>query len=112
MAAIGSGAKICSGTTTSTTAETATLTSKVKQVKVTNHEAVGGDNVYVTVSTGLTSAEAIAGVVTAVALADENFCILPQSSKVVFKSPRDTYVSLSVVGNASPVTVEGTSWFD
>ena len=111
MAAIGSGAKRAHGTTTSTTAETWQLTDRVNSVFITNKEAVGGDNIYVTVTNGSTAAAALAAVTTAVAEADETIVILPQQTRQVFKSPRRTFVAGSVIGNASAVSVEGFEWF-
>jgi hypothetical protein len=112
MAAVGSGAKTAHGTTTSTTAETWQLTDKVNQVAILNREAAAADTIYVTVATGTTAAAALAAVVTAVAEADETIAIPPLTRVVVFKSPRSTYVAGSVIGNASPVSVHGSTWFD
>lgn len=105
-----SGARTVHATTTSTTAESVSLTSQVSEVRVTNREAIAGDTLYVTVATGLTAAAAEAALVTAVADADETIAIVGGDTKTVFKSSRPTYVALSVVGDASPYSVEGSEF--
>lgn len=107
-----SGAKACTGTTTSTTADTMQLTDKVNQVAIVNHEAAGADTVWVTVATGATAAAALAAVTTAAADADEAIPVLPQQRVVVSKTTKRTYFACSVVGNASKVSMVGTEWFD
>lgn len=109
MAAVGNAPYAAHGTTTSTTAETWYLTQPVKFVRCTNHEAVGGDVVWVSVATGETSAAAQAAVVTAAAFTDDQYAVMPQETKVIFRSRRRTYVAGSVVGNASPVSIEGAT---
>ena len=104
-----SGAKTVHATTTTTTAESVGLTSKVSQVRVTNREAIAADTLYVTVATGRTAAAAEAALTVAVADADETFAMIGGETKTVFQSSRPTYVALSVVGNASPYSVEGFS---
>ena len=108
MATTESGAVTCHGTTVSTTAETASLTKKVKEVRISNREAVAGETLYVTVATGRTAAAAEAAIVTAVADADETIAIVGGDTKTVFKSKRATYVAFGIIGDASPYSVEGT----
>lgn len=100
-----SGATAVHAVTATTTAESVGLTSKVRQVRVTNRKAT--DTLFVTVATGRTAAAAEAALTTAVASADDSIAILPSSSKEVFQSQRPTYVALSVVGNTSDYSVEG-----
>lgn len=103
-----SGARTVHAVTTSTTAESVSLTSKVSEVRVTNRDAT--NTVFVTVATGRNAAAAEAAVVTAVASADETLAILPETTKTVFNSKRPTYVALSVIGNASAYSVEGSEY--
>lgn len=105
MAAV-SGAKTAHATLSTTTADTVTLTSQVRQVRVTNHTDTVV--VYCTVASGNTAAGAAAAVVTAVAAADETISIAPHETKVVFQSTKPRYVALSVVGNANVYAVEGS----
>lgn len=103
MAAV-SAAKSAHATLSTTVADTVTLTSPVKNVRVTNHHATVV--LYVTVKRGRTAAGAV-GATTAVAQADETIGIPPYQSKIVASGERKLYTELSVVGNANPYSVEG-----
>ena len=103
-----SGVRTVHAATTSTTAESVGLTGTVSEVRVTNRDTT--NTMYCTVSTGQSAAAAEAGLVTAVAAADETFSLPPSTTKTVFKSGRPTYVALSVIGNASDYSVEGSEY--
>lgn len=111
MALTNSGNKACHDNI-GLTAETWGLLQKVNQVSITNRSA---NAVWVTIATGATAAAAEAAIVTAVAAADETIYIPPSNvRKVVFKSPRKTFVAGSAIAvtGACDVSFEGTEWFD
>ena len=102
-----SGAKSVHATTTSTTAESVALTSKVRHVRITNRDNT--NTMYVTVATSRTSsAGAEAGVTTAVAAADETISLLPLQTKTVGRTKVPLFYAFSVIGNASAYSVEGS----
>lgn len=94
------------------TAATAALTQKVNQVAIQNRHST--QTLSVTLATGETQAAAEAALVTAVALADETFFVAADQRKVIFKSPRRTYVAMSIIasGATTGTSVEGTLFFD
>lgn len=100
--------------TASTTAETWQLTTPVKSLVITNR---GATDVYVTLRTGSTLNTDDAGVITAVAAADETFVIpgvetsgVPVA-KEIFRSPRPSFVAGSIIGSTSDYSVEGKNWY-
>lgn len=95
--------------TVSTTAETWSLTTPVKQVKVYNRDT---DPVFVTLATAENAAAAEAAIVTAVADADETFLVPAGGSAIIWKSKRAQYVAGSIIGNASTYDVEGSVWYE
>lgn len=107
------GVKLCTGSV-GTTGESASLTDPVNQVAVTNYHATQA--LWVRVNTGQSAAAALtlADATDAVAAADEHWYIPPAGGRrVVFKSPRATYVALSVIGSGAATTyaVEGSIFF-
>ena len=108
------GAKITHGSV-STTAETSYLTEAVNQVAVTNKHATQTLGVRVFTASSAAAAAALADATDAVEAADENWHIPPANGRrVVFKSPRATFVALSVIGSGATTTyiVNGTTFFD
>ena len=99
---------------TSTSAETWAALTPVKQVRVTNQGTTAGDDLYVTLATGRTAAEAEGKIVEAAADADETFIVLPGETKVIFKSPRATYVagSIEAGANTPAASIECTDWYE
>lgn len=106
------GAKICSGSV-GAAGESASLTSKVNQVRVTNYHAT--QVLWAVVYTGATAAAALtlADATDAVAAADETYIIPAGTKKVIFKSPRSAFIALAVIGSGAATTyvVEGTDFF-
>ena len=109
MATTESAAKRLHAVTTSTTAETWSLSGKVNKVDVVNGEAAGGESVYVTLAIKSTAALAEAAIVTAVANGDETFVVLPQQTVTIWdRASGDTaFVAGSIIGNASPYSIIG-----
>ena len=108
-----SGSKIASPTV-GTTADTVALTVKANQVTVVNTHAT--NILYAKVKTGTTSALAVAAATAdpAVAAANENTLIRPNSRAVVVKSSRPVFACVSVIASAitTPISVEGSNWLD
>lgn len=103
------GAKTCHGTTTSTTAETFGLTQPVKRLDIVNRDT---DPCYVTLTLAATDpGDTDAGLTTAVAAADETFVVPPISTVTIFRSPRAAFVRGSIIGNASPYSIQGYDWY-
>ncbi|MCB1900737.1 MAG: hypothetical protein KDH16_15680 [Rhodocyclaceae bacterium] len=96
------------------TAEIHHLTQKVKQVALVNRDAT--NIVYCMVYTNdQSSANAVALAATATtALVDDSFVLMPGERRVVFKSPKPTYVALNLLasGANTDISVEGTPWYD
>ena len=108
------GAKITHGSV-ATTAETSYLTERVNQIAVINKHASQTLGVRVYTADSAAAAKALADATDAVEAADENWHIPAVGARrVVFKSPRATFVALSVIGSGSATTycVEGTNWLD
>ncbi len=103
MAITQEGARTCHGTTTTTAADSFRLTRKVREVRVTNRDT---DPLSVTI-VAKRSLVAEADIVTAVAFADETVTV-PTGTKVVYRSVRPMYIAGSVIGNASPYSIEGS----
>lgn len=104
MATLETGLYTLHAATATTVAETWSLSRLVREVWVGNRDT---DPIFVTVAKGRTAARAEAAIVTAVAEADETFCIPPNSRVCVFRSKRPLYVAGSVVGNVSTYDIEG-----
>lgn len=108
------GARSCTVDLTSTTAQTWALTEPVNQLIVFNLEATAA---WVTLQTSTAVITDDAGITTAVAEADETYFVPgvttsgPMGSRVIFKSPRPTYVAGSVVANGNKVVIEGHNWY-
>lgn len=83
----------------------------VNQVRISNQ---GTGVVYARVFSALdaTTASALATATPAVSGAAENQVILPSSTKVIVKTPADTFIAVSLVCSAINIsTVEGTVFF-
>jgi hypothetical protein len=96
-----------------TTAETSYLTEKCLQVAVTNKHATQTLGVRVFTAASAAAAAALADATDAVEGADENWYIPPAGGRrVVFRSPKPTFVALSVVGSGATTTyvVNGTNF--
>ena len=99
-----------------TTAETSYLTDKVKQVAI--HNTSSSLSLYARVFTSAnsaTGAQTQADATDAVALADDNFLIPPNSRRVVYKSAKPQWVAVSIIASgAGPTAYEncGTVWYD
>lgn len=98
----------------STTSETWAALTPVKQVRVTNRGTTAGDDAYITVATGKTAAAAEAAIVDAVADADETFVVRPGETKIIWKSPRPSFVagSIEAGANTPEVSIECTDWYE
>lgn len=106
-----SGAKTCHATFSSTTVDTITLTDKVNQVAVVNHDA--SNIVYVLVGTSDSSSSAAATAAgTVTAAVDESYAVPKSGRTVVYKNKRQTYVGLSMIGSGGAYSVHGTVWWD
>lgn len=96
--------------------ETASLTGKVNQVRVTNYHATAQAWVKVhTSDVSAAAALAAAAAGPAVVGADECFIVPAGQTKVIFKSPkRQLFVALATIasGAATTIVVEGTTWTD
>lgn len=109
-----SGARTCHGTTTTTAADSFALTAPVKSLRITNRSTTA---LFVTITTSTVSSTDDAGIVTAVASADETFVVpgLTTSgvhvTKELWRSPRASYLRGSVVGSASAYSIEGFDWY-
>lgn len=100
--------------TASTTAETWGLQHKVKSVRVTNRDT---DPIFVTIKTYSEFVDDDAGIVTAVADADETI-VVPgvatnggYQTREIWRSPRARYVKGSIIGNVSTYDIEGFDWY-
>ena len=108
------GVRSCTVDLTSTTAQAWTLSGPVNQLVVINTEAAAA---WVTLITSTAPITDDANVVTAVAEADETYCIPgvttsgPMGMRTILKSPRPTYVAGSVVANGNKVVFEGHNWY-
>ena len=113
MAITNTGAETCHFAT-STTAATWGFTQPVKQVRVTNRGTTAGDILSVTLCTARTAAAVEGEIVTAVSLADETHIVMPGETKVIFKSPRATFVGGSIIAaaNTPGASIEGSSWYE
>ena len=109
MATDETAAKRLHAATTSTTAETWSLSAKVNKVDVVNGEAAGGESLNVTIAIAATAAAAEAAIVTATASGDETFVVLPQQTVTIWdRASGDTaFVAGSVIGNVSPYSIIG-----
>jgi hypothetical protein len=107
MATTETGALRLHAATATTVAETWSLTTKVREVRVTNRDT---DPVFVTVSVAKTAAAAEAGIVTAVADADETIIIPASSTRVVWRGSQARFVAGSIVGNVSTYDIEGSDY--
>lgn len=109
------GARLLSHTI-STSGESDSLTRQVNQVAITNYHATAANILWARVETGNSAAAALtlADATDAVAAADETWCIPSLQRRVVFKSPKATYVALATIAAAASTTytVEGTIWTD
>jgi len=100
--------------TSSTTAEAWALTTPVKSLVITNRSPT---DLFVTLRTSNTYTADDAGVTVAVAEADETFVIPGVETsgalegKEIFRSPRASYVSGSIIGSTSSYSVEGKIWY-
>ena len=93
-------------TLTSTTADSISLTTAVRQVDVTNADSA--DPLTVKIATGGTAAAALAALGAAVtALADDTIVVRAGQTKIVHRSRNRTFVALSVVGDGNAYSVEG-----
>jgi mannose-6-phosphate isomerase-like protein (cupin superfamily) len=92
VAAVG-GIQTAHATLTTTTADTVTLTGQGVSLAVTNHDA--SEKLWFTINGA-----------TAVALADENFIVLPGNTKVLGVMTTSASVVVSVVGNGNVYSVE------
>ena len=110
MATTETAAKRLHAATTSTTAETWSLSAKVNHVTVTNGEAAGAETVFVTIAIKSTAAAAETAIVTATASGDETFAVLPQQTVTIWdRASGDTaFVAGSIIGNASPYHIIGS----
>lgn len=106
-----SGAKTCHATLSTTTVDTVTLTDKVNQVAVLNAHSSEILSVLVGTST-VSGAAAATNAGTVTASVDESFRVPAAGRTVVFKSKRQTYVGLSIIGNGNAYSVHGTVWWD
>lgn len=99
-----------------TAAEVSHLTTKVKQIAITNTSTTV--SLYVKVSSSPVSADAAAAqaaIDVAVAAADDNFLVPPGERRIVYKSAKPQFVACSVIGSATGPTVYencGTVWYD
>lgn len=100
--------------TVSTTAETWGLSQPVKSLRVTNRDS---DPIFVTVKAFSSWVDDDAGLVTAVADADETI-IVPgvltsgsYQTREIWRSPRAKFLRGSIVGNVSTYDIEGFDWY-
>lgn len=115
MAALTETAQKCiHAATASTTAETWGLSKAVKSVRVTNRDS---DPIFVTIKAFSSHEDSDAGLVTAVADADETF-VIPgvltsggYQTREIFRSPRARFVRGSIIGNVSTYDIEGLDWY-
>jgi hypothetical protein len=107
MATTETGALSLHAATTTTTAETWSLTTPVREVRMTNRDSTA---IFATVSTARTAAAAEAGIVTAVASADGTIVIPAGATRVLWRGSRSRYVAGSVIGDASDYDVEGSDY--
>lgn len=98
--------------TASTTAETKSFTATTKQVSLTNRDAT--DTLYATIAAGNTSAASVSALTVAVAAAAGTICVPPGQRRVLAKSTRDEWVSVSVIATANTpaYSLEGTDFRD
>jgi hypothetical protein len=92
VAAVG-GIQTAHATLTTTTADTVTLTGQGVSLAVTNHDAT--EKLWFRIDGS-----------TAVALADENFIVLPGTTKVLGVTTTAASAIVSVVGNGNVYSVE------
>jgi len=99
---------------TTTTAQTWTISEPVNQLVVINTEAAAA---WVTLITSTSPITDDAAITTAVAEADNTYCIPgvttsgPMPMRTILKTPRPTYVAGSVVANGNKVVIEGHNWY-
>ena len=100
--------------TVATTAETWGLSRPCKSLRVTNRDT---DPIFITVSAFQTWVDDDAGLVTAVAEAD-NTIVIPGvatngsfQTREVWRSPRAKFLRGSIVGNVSTYDIEGFDWY-
>lgn len=105
MALTESANKSLHAATTSTTAETWGLLTKVREVWATNRDSTA---CFITVVSAETAAAAEAAIVTAVAGADESIVLLPNVRRCIFRSSRPAFVAGSIIGDASDYDIEGS----